>query len=405
MKNRLSRLSLMFPLLGACSAKANVNLMHTPIRNAELQHLSNDTVARTAFKAINDLSPYFANYEKDENYVLSPSSYLLAVAGLASATDNFNNSQFGLNADASSDVGELLNAWNFEYDEKENGDYCFFKSAILHQQVGERYAFDDKKREEFNKEHISTMVSSLGSYLSDAQYFFKDEIGLDLQIPDMNLKNDSVVAYGGIKMKDYVADGLNAKDNQFKTYDGKEITVSSYSFGNQKYGKVISYYKGDNYQVFSVNISLTSLLIVLPDENVNVTDIDVSDAYKKYIDEGESKTAYGYIPFFHAKTEGEYITEALTNKLTGEEAFYSKLLRDYVVNDLSVSSVIQSSDFEFNEYGVSGESITVIALEGSAAPVEATPIEINVNRPFYAVSLKDDFPIFVSMVLDPSQSV
>lgn len=127
----------------------------------------------------------------------------------------------------------------------------------------------------------------------------------------------------------------------------------------------------------------------------------MSEAYKKYIDEGESKDAYGYIPFFHAKTEGEYITSALTNKLTGNETFYSKLLKDSVVNDLSISNVIQSSDFEFNKYGVSGESITAIVLGGSMAPVETETIEINVNRSFYAISLKDDFPIFVSMVLDP----
>lgn len=401
MKNRLSRLSILLPLLGACGAKTNINLMHTPIINSKLQDLSSEIVERTAYKAINDLMPFFTKYEKNENYVLSPSSYLLAVSGLVAATDNFDNSLFGLNADASMDVDQLLNAWNFEYSEKEKGDYCCFKSAILHQQVGKRYAFDDKKREDFNKEHISTMVSTLDSYISDAQYFFKDEIGLSLQIPNLGLKNDSVVAYGGIKMKDYVPNGLSTVDNKFLTYGGKDITVSSYSFGNKKYGKRVRYYKGENYQAFSVDINFTSLLIVLPDENATVTDIDVSEAYKKYIDEGESKDAYGYIPFFHAKTEGEYITSALTNKLTGNETFYSKLLKDSVVNDLSISNVIQSSDFEFNKYGVSGESITAIVLGGSMAPVETETIEINVNRSFYAISLKDDFPIFVSMVLDP----
>lgn len=259
MKNRLSRLSILLPLLGACGAKTNINLMHTPIINSKLQDLSSEIVERTAYKAINDLMPFFTKYEKNENYVLSPSSYLLAVSGLVAATDNFDNSLFGLNADASMDVDQLLNAWNFEYSEKEKGDYCCFKSAILHQQVGKRYAFDDKKREDFNKEHISTMVSTLDSYISDAQYFFKDEIGLSLQIPNLGLKNDSVVAYGGIKMKDYVPNGLSTVDNKFLTYGGKDITVSSYSFGNKKYGKRVRYYKGENYQAFSVDINFTSL--------------------------------------------------------------------------------------------------------------------------------------------------
>lgn len=90
----------------------------------------------------------------------------------------------------------------------------------------------------------------------------------------------------------------------------------------------------------------------------------------------------------------------MTKKLSGEEAFYSKLLKDDVVNDLEVVSVMQSSDFKFDKYGVSGESITQTVI-GAAGPMDGTPIELNVNRPFYAISLKDNFPLFVSKVVNP----
>lgn len=403
MKNKICCLLLMLPFVASCGgANANMNLLHAPIENKTVQTLSNGVVGRTAYKAIKDLSPYFTSYGKDENYVLSPSSYLLAVAGFASAGDGFDNSKFGLETNAASDTDKLLKAWNFEYDDKEDGNYCYFRSAILHQQVGEKYAFDREKREELNKNHISTMVSDFETYRSDAKSFFKDKIGLSLEIPDAQLEGDSVLTYGGIKMKDYVANGLGKENKPFVTSSNNNITTPAYSFGSQKVGKRVDYYKGENYQAFKVDIHYTDLLIVLPDENVAISSVDVAEAYQNYLNNKGSRAAYGYVPFFHAKTEAEFITEALTNKLTGNETLYSKLLEDDVTNDLAVASVIQSSDFEFNEYGVSGESITMIVSDSAPAPDETTPIELNVNRPFYAISLKDDFPIFASMVLDPS---
>ena len=68
-----------------------------------------------------------------------------------------------------------------------------------------------------------------------------------------------------------------------------------------------------------------------------------------------------------------------------------------------LSSVLQTSDFEFNRYGVSGESITVMEFATSPEPEEHEVIELKVDRPFYAISLKDDFPLFVNKVNDPSK--
>ncbi len=39
----------------------------------------------------------------------------------------------------------------------------------------------------------------------------------------------------------------------------------------------------------------------------------------------------------------------------------------------------------------------------SPAPEEHEVIELKVDRPFYAISLKDDFPLFVNKVNDPSK--
>ena len=46
-----------------------------------------------------------------------------------------------------------------------------------------------------------------------------------------------------------------------------------------------------------------------------------------------------------------------------------------------------------------------MAYDGALAPDpdERPVIEVNVDRPFYAISLKDGFPLFVNKVNDPSK--
>lgn len=408
MKKKIAGLMLTtIELLSSCALDTfDVgDLMHLGIRSTKFQELSSDTVSRTAYKAIEDLSPYFMKSDLNSNYVLSPASYLLATAGLASVSDNFNNDAFGFSSDSLEDTKELLTAWNFEYRNSDRGDYCYFRSAVLHQQVGDTYVFDEEKRSECKTNHISTMVSSEKDYRKQAQNFFHNEIGLTIDVPDAKNKN-GVNTYGGLVMKDYVANGLRNSKNSFTTYENKNIDVDSYAFGSTNFPTYVKYYKASNYQVFKLGINDTSLLIVLPDEGVNLNTIDVSEAYQNYIKKADYVPSRGYVPFYHIRTESEDLTSALSNKLTGEEVFYSKLLKEDVNNDLSLGAVLQSSDFEFNEYGVSGESITVEVMVGSREPgKEPTPIDLYVDRPFYAISLKDDFPVFISAVYDPSESI
>lgn len=392
--------------LASCSKYASYSIVgdlkHNAIKNDTIQKLSSDIVTRTAYKSIKDICSYFMDDSLKENYVLSPASYLLAVSGLISVSGGFDNSSFGLSEEAMSDVSELLNSWNFEYNKKSRGSYCYFKSAILHQQVGDTYKFDEEKRDTLNSKHISTLVSSSNRYKTEARNFFHNQIGMTLDIPESTIK-DGVITYGGLVMKDYVADGLRSDDNSFTTYDNRNMTTSTYVFGNESDGDSIYYYKDSNYQVFQTYIEHTSMLIVLPDEGVDIHSIDVAQAYQNYQDNKDIVYVYGYVPYFHIKTENQNITKSLKSKLKGSETFYSKLLKDDVNNDLSVSFVLQSSDFEFNKYGVSGQSITAIGLDGSNMPIKnPDSIPLYVNRPFYSISIKDGFPVFVSMVLDPS---
>jgi hypothetical protein len=100
----------------------------------------------------------------------------------------------------------------------------------------------------------------------------------------------------------------------------------------------------------------------------------------------------GYVPYFHIANNNVNLTSSLKAKLTGKEVFYDKLLQDSCPRDLRLSSILQNNDFEFNQFGVSGESITAVSMAGSSAPMEHEVIELNVDRPFYAIAEKTDFP-------------
>lgn len=373
----------------------------TPKANA-IQSVDASVVSRTATKTLQGLDAYFAK-ENNKNYVLSPASYLLAASAVAAVSDGFDLSAFGL-VDASKDTKALLESWNFLYKYKTQYEeaFCEFDSGVLHQQVGGTYRFDEEKRKAIADDYIATSVASLKDYHAQATDYFHNHVGLTIPIPDPQCISDSVITYGALKMKDYVPNGFGSAKNDFYV-DGKTIQVDTREFGSTLFPLTLPYYEGTNYQAFEMLIEHTSLLFILPNEGVSLESISVSEAYSSFMANKKIYNAVGYVPYFHLETFAEDLTNAMKSKLTGQEVFFSKLLADDVPNNLMLSSVLQTSDFEFNRYGVSGESITVMEYDTSPEPEEHEAIELKVDRPFYAISLKDDFPLFVNKVNDPSK--
>ena len=364
-----------------------------------------DKVQRLPIELKTSLSgPVMADLAKlaqgaEGNFVVSPASYLLAVSGLASVSRDFPLTSFGLN-DAKADLKALLEAWNFEYhylkeyDYGKEEKYCRFEAVVAHQSVGPTYRFDPAKREALKQDYVSTMESSLGQYHQDATEFFHDVLDFTIPVPDPNLTQDGVLTYGGFKMKDFVPGGLaTTKDALF---NDKKAEV--HCFGSKMWPEHLPYYCGENYQVFRLPINYTDMVIVLPKKGVRLAEISLEQAYSAYQKNRTTVAAMGYVPYFHNHTESLDITSCVAGKLTGKEAFYDALLPETTHNDLKLDQVLQSSDFEFNQYGVSGESITVMEMSGSAAPIEEEVISLNVDRPFYAISEKDGFPLFINRV-------
>ena len=374
----------------------------TPLKADKVQSVDYTLVNRVAIKALKSLDPYLAG-SSQSNYALSPASYILAVSALTAVSDGIDASAFGLE-NAEKDCKSLLEAWNFLYEkhESDGGAYTRFDSGVLHQSVGGSYRFDGKKMERFASDYIATSNASLKDYHQQATEYFHKTVGLTIPVPDPKLSRDGVITYGALKMRDSVPGQFFSGDRPFHAGE-RTINVSSRTFGSVYYPESLPYYKGENYQAFQMRVSSTDLLFVLPDEGVSLESVSVSEAYASFREHRENVDAMGYTPYFHAHSENVDLKSAFASKLSGQPAYYSKLLADDVHNDLRLDAVLQSSDFQFDRYGVAGESITVMSTVGSAEPNEHPVVELNVDRPFYAISLKDWFPLFVNKVTDPSK--
>ena len=399
---------LMLPMmLCSCSSGAasgssvdgNSRYVYQNPKSETILSLSSDAANRLGRKALESIEN--ALHQNEKNAVISPASYILALSGLASVSKDFPSEACGLKDNAIEDVKDLLTAWNFEYSYKpkqqgyDSEDYCSFEAVIAHQTVGGKYRFDPEKRKAFASDYVSTIESTLGSYHKDAESFFHDELHYSIPVPDPNLDQDGVITYGGFKMKDFVAGGMGEAQKMFLDHQ-----VKACAFGSKLWPLSLRYLELDDCEVFRFPINHTSLTFVLPKKDVKLDDVSLSSSYKSFLERGASVDTMGYVPYFHIANNNVNLTSSLKAKLTGKEVFYDKLLQDSCPRDLRLSSILQNNDFEFNQFGVSGESITAISMAGSSAPMEHEVIELNVDRPFYAIAEKDGFPLFANKVVE-----
>ena len=366
--------------------------------------LASGLVKKVATKSIANLEYCFAN-ATDSNMVISPASFLLAAAGFASVSDGFDLDAFGL-TNAQEDVKTFLESWNCYYVNRNDNEIdCQIDSGILHQQVGPAFQFDKNKVAEVENKHIGVGAAPLNGYIKQAEDYFKDKVGLTIPVPDLDLQSDGVITYGAISLVDRATNKFPKQNNDF-VINGNTISVETGLFGGSgDEGINSNYYVSETYETFTLNIGATQLLIVLPKEGVSIDSISVSEAYANGVSSSvKSMKIYGYLPFFHLKTYGLYVTKGLTDHLTGQEKYYSNLVVDELKDSVNLDlKAVQNSDFCFNEYGVAGQSITAMGGPASAGSTKL-PTQINVNRPFYAISLKDNFPLFVNKVNDPREN-
>ena len=367
-----------------------------PKNTRMIPNLERSFVNRTSTKTIQNLENYFAD-KKNKNCVLSPASYLLTISAVAAVSDNFNLEAFGLE-DAGEDTKTFLEALNCSYTSN-NITMSQYDAGVLHQQVGPSFKFVEEKRQQVSDYYIGTAVANRGNYMKQAEEYFSENVGITIPIPDPRLPNDGVITYGALKMHDH-CDAFATENNDFYV-DNNPISVPTGIFGTKEKPKTTAYYQSENYLAFRLRIYSTEMIIVLPNEGVSLESISISEAYQSYLNEHLTSTrVYGYIPYFHLQTLSVDLTENVLSRFSGNELLYSKLLEEGMIAGNSIIRCLQSSDFQFSDKGIDAQSVTVFGAGSGAMPPQSL-IEINVNRPFYAITLRDNFPLFICKVNNP----
>ena len=364
-----------------------------------LSSIDSSFVNRTAQKSLQSLDNLFKN-KNNGNYIVSPASYLLGAAGLCAVSDGIDASNYGL-TDSLNETKMLLESWNC-FSKITNPDtgveeiISKIDSGILHQQIGARYEFNDGKRNSVEDEYIATSITSVSNYRSQAQEYFQDIVKLDMSVPNLGLTDDSVVSYSMLKFSDNA--NLGPTENRYFTSGTDTVMVKACVYGDSaEHAYHTDVYETANYIAFKRQVRNSDILFIVPKGNASLEDITVSEAYTEFMNNKVDRLAYGYIPYFHTRNAALDVSGAIKNSFTGTEKLYSKLLEDYVNGSSIELKMIQNADYSFEDddaFNASASDYNPGENGGSEA------MRLDVDRPFYAICLKDNFPLFVNKVTD-----
>ncbi len=368
-------------------------------KSATLNSLSSEFVQNTAVGALHAFDELYKVQKK--NYVISPASYLLGAAGLCAVSDGINPHNYCL-TDPLNETKMLLENWNC-FSKVTNPDtgkeevVSKIDSGILHQQVGFKYKFNDQKRNSVEDEYIATSITGLSNYRSQAQNYFQDYVKLDMSLPELGLEENCVVSYSMLKFTDNA--NLGPTETRYFTNGTDTITVQVCVYGDSaEHSYHTEVYENAKYVAFKRQIRNSSLLFIVPKDNVSLDEIRVSEAYAEFMTNKVDRLAYGFIPYFQTSNIGMDVSDAIKESFTGSERLYSKLLEDNVSGNSIDLKMIQNASYSFEDDGLFD------ANSSDYNPGEnggTNAICLNVDKPFYAICLKDDFPLFVNKIVDP----
>ena len=259
------------------------NFVIAPKNDRSVPPLDTKIVSRTGLKSLEKLIPFFQD-PSNENFVLSPASHLLCASSLMAVSDGFDLDAFGL-VDAGDDTKTFLEQWNCSYGQtnRTTGEYVEsvrFDSAVLHQQVGGRFAFDPAKCKAVEDNYIATSAAKHSNYVQQAQNYFEQAIGLEIAVPQVPMNGDGVLTYAALRMKDLAMGTYTTEKRSFHTKNGT-IQVDYGLFGKANAGVSVRYFDGDNYFAFAFRNSTTEMMIVLPDEGVPLEAVSLGEAYSE----------------------------------------------------------------------------------------------------------------------------
>ena len=365
-------------------------------RNAVSLELEDKTEIGTAM-----VSFLSESLEEKRNDVFSPASFALSLGETLLVSGNVRElaGKIGFGENYEEEFFALLEGFNWE--EKEGKTSSYLRAMGLLQQVGEHYAFDEEKVKEVTKGKLLVSKSTRDKAIKEAENIYERKIGMTMDFPDIEVPEEGVLLYGGIKLVDTVYPEFSTLSYPFSFEDGREESLDCRVFFQSGHDND-PYYKGENYAVLSLLVQKTRLVFILPDEGYALEDVDVSEAYREFKEKTEYRDAYGFVPYFSTESQKD-LTCLVADSFSGEELFCDRILEEEVDRDLIVNKVIQGNSFTFEKKGVQGESLTITEMSKNwtTMPEESHPVEFRCDRPFYCISEYDDFPLFVNQVYEP----
>ena len=381
---------------------ANPSYSDYPV-HANRQELKLENKDNIASRAVELLSPFLD--VEGANRVLSPASFALCMGAslkISTHVEDFAKAM-GFSQDVDSDFNALFDGLNW-VEEQRGGRLetaSSIRTAALVQQVGDTFRIDPEKAEEVGEGRIPTCISTSDSYLKDAEKVFEEAIGLELSIPnkDNPPPMEGLVIYNALKLQDSLKNPEKGRKQAFHAEDGSTEEGTFLTLSPET-GETYSYYKGENYSALRVPVRFTDLLYILPDEGYTLLDVDLSKAYDAFTANNYRTLVEGYYPHFEASTYVE-LSSILNGLLNGEQRWSDRILEDGVPRILFPEDILQISTFRFDENGVAGESLTYMTEPISPGPggdEEEDYVLFECDRPFYCISLYDDFPLFINRI-------
>lgn len=341
------------------------------------------------------------------NTVSSPIGLSLLLSGYALTSNNTNQTikELGYNASTfEEDFASLMESLNWKEEFERYGESLEsqIRSSIIYQIIdtdGNKIHFkEDFRKKILDSYYVSTIKSTLDTFLDDAAYAIEKSVDKKLPVPNISVNDPGVTAYSVLTLKDQVTKEFAETKFDFYTQEGERLSVKgAIDYVSSKY-----YYEGETYKLLKFTINYTDLTIILPNEGVDILSIDISDAYSQSLNISNTsntlpESVLVKVPFFEVKSPDLDLSSSISI-LSGEK--FSKLIEISDPDiDINIGGIKQTSYFSFSKEGVEGYAVT--GFEKEATP-PSKYIEFICNRPFYAISSYKAIPLFAIQINNPN---
>lgn len=340
--------------------------------------------------------------ENENNAIFSPISFYNALTTASLLSNNGLNfmSKFGYSSESEYQK-DFLNISKALLMQQDNNNYI--KSINFVDYLNINTLNEDFLIETGEKYDISSfnypLASDLASYTME---FIKNVINIDVSLSPELLSNviNGAFAFNCLKVKDKSSYDLTEEKQTFRNLDGtsKEMEFVSDNFRGKFYND-----EENKVYIFDLNIYPTNLMIILPYEGVDINIVNLN-RLDLFLENAEEMTLHVNMPPF-SLSSGLVNYSYLLDKydFNYENKPYDKSIElvtkdtSYFDESLFFTNFYQSATFSFDENGIEGEAVSIIGA-GDMASDPSYDLEIDVDRPFYAISLYKDLPLFVNKI-------